>query len=63
MKKLKSYLLIALSACMLTSCLDKFPQDEIPAGSAITTIEDANQNDSHMADLRATSIDRSTLGK
>ena len=43
MKKLKSYLLIALSACVLTSCLDKFPQDEIPAESAITTIEDANQ--------------------
>ena len=43
MKKLKSYLLIALSACMLTSCLYKFPQDVIPAGSAITTIEDANQ--------------------
>ena len=43
MKKLKSYLLIALSVCMMTSCLDKFPQDEIPAGSAITTIEDANQ--------------------
>ena len=38
MKKLKSYLLIALSVCMMTSCLDKFPQDEIPAGSAITTI-------------------------
>ncbi len=43
MKKLKSYLLIAFSVCMLTSCLDKYPQDEIPAGSAITTIEDANQ--------------------
>lgn len=43
MKKLKSYLLIALSVCMMTSCLDKFPQDEIPAGSAINTIEDANQ--------------------
>ena len=43
MKKLKSYLLIALSVCMMTSCLDKFPQDEIPASSAITTIEDANQ--------------------
>ena len=43
MKKLKSYLLIALSACVLTSCLDKFPQDEIPAESAITSIEDANQ--------------------
>ena len=43
MKKLKSYLLIALSVCMLTSCLDKYPQDEIPASSAITTIEDANQ--------------------
>ena len=28
---------------MMTSCLDKFPQDEIPASSAITTIEDANQ--------------------
>ena len=43
MKKLKSYLLITLSVCMLLSCLDKYPQDEIPAGSAITTIEDANQ--------------------
>ena len=43
MKNIKSYLLIALSVCMLTSCLDKYPQDEIPAGSAITTIEDANQ--------------------
>lgn len=43
MKKLKSYLLIALSACVMTSCLDKFPQDEIPAGNAITTIEDADQ--------------------
>ena len=43
MKKLKSYLLIALSVCMMTSCLDKFPQDEIPADSAITTIEDADQ--------------------
>ena len=43
MKKLKSYLLITLSVCMLSSCLDKYPQDEIPAGSAITTIEDANQ--------------------
>ena len=43
MKKLKSYLLITLSVCMLSSCLDKYPQDEIPAGSAITTIEEANQ--------------------
>ncbi len=43
MTKLKSYLLIALSVCMMTSCLDKFPQDEIPAGDAITTIEEANQ--------------------
>ena len=43
MKKLKSYLIIALSVCLMTSCLDKFPQDEIPADSAITTIEDANQ--------------------
>ena len=43
MKNFKSYLLVALSVCMLASCLDKFPQDEIPAGSAITTIEDANQ--------------------
>ena len=43
MKKLKSYLLITLSVCVLSSCLDKYPQDEIPAGSAITTIEEANQ--------------------
>lgn len=43
MKKLKSYLLVLFSLCVLTSCLDKYPQDEIPAGSAITTIEEANQ--------------------
>ena len=43
MKKLKSDLLIAFSLCLLTSCLDKYPQDEIPASNAITTIEDANQ--------------------
>ena len=43
MKKLKSYLLVAFSLCVLTSCLDKYPQDEIPAGSAITSIEEANQ--------------------
>ena len=43
MKKLKSYLLITLSVCMLTSCLDKYPQDEIPASNAITTIDEANQ--------------------
>ena len=29
--------------CMLTSCLDKYPQDEIPASQAITTVEEANQ--------------------
>lgn len=34
---------IALSVCMLTSCLDKYPQDEIPANRAITTIDEANQ--------------------
>ena len=43
MKKLKSYLLVLFSLCVLTSCLDKYPQDEIPAGSAITSIEEANQ--------------------
>lgn len=43
MKKLKSYLLLVFSLCVLASCLDKYPQDEIPANSAITTIEDANQ--------------------
>jgi hypothetical protein len=43
MKKLKSYLLVVFSLCALTSCLDKYPQDEIPAGSAITSIEEANQ--------------------
>ena len=43
MQKLKIYFLIALCACVTISCLDKYPQDQIPAGSAITTIEDANQ--------------------
>ena len=43
MKKLKSYLLIAFSVCMLSSCLDKYPQDEILAGNAITSIDEANQ--------------------
>ena len=43
MKKLKSYLLITLSVCMLSSCLDKYPQDEIPAANAIESIDDADQ--------------------
>ena len=43
MKKLKSYLLTAFCVCALTSCLDKYPQDEIPAENAISTIEDADQ--------------------
>lgn len=43
MKKLKSYLLITLCACVLTSCLDKYPQDEVLADKAITTVDEANQ--------------------
>ena len=43
MKKLKSYLLIACCACVMTSCLDKYPQDEIPAANAIESIDDADQ--------------------
>lgn len=43
MKKLKSYLLITLCACVLTSCLDKYPQDEVLAYKAITTVDEANQ--------------------
>lgn len=43
MKKIKSYLLITLGVCMLTSCLDKYPQDEIPANQAITTVDEADQ--------------------
>ena len=42
-RKIKTSLFIALSVCMLSSCLDKYPQDEIPADSAITTIDEANQ--------------------
>ncbi len=42
-RKIKTSLLIAFSVCMLTSCLDKYPQDEIPANRAITTIDEANQ--------------------
>ena len=42
-RKIKTSLFIALSVCMLTSCLDKYPQDEIPANRAITTIDEANQ--------------------
>lgn len=42
-RKIKTSLFVALSLCILTSCLDKYPQDEIPADKAITTVEEANQ--------------------
>ena len=42
MKKILLILLSALSICA-TSCLDKYPEDSIPADEAIKTVEDANQ--------------------
>ena len=43
MKKLKLYILIVTMAFGISSCLDKYPEDSILAGQAITTIDQADQ--------------------
>ncbi len=43
MKKFTIYILLALSALSMTSCLEKYPNDAIPADEAINTVEDLNQ--------------------
>lgn len=42
-KKLKLYILSATVMLSATSCLDKFPEDKIPFGESIQTVDDANQ--------------------
>lgn len=43
MKKIKTYMLLAATMLCSTSCLEKFPEDSVPADTAITTVEQANQ--------------------
>ena len=43
MKQLKTYILLIVALFNMTSCLDKFPQDQIPADKAITTVEEVDQ--------------------
>lgn len=43
-KKIKLYILLSLLGPGMISCLDKYPEDAIPAGNAITTVDDADQS-------------------
>ena len=43
MRKFKAYILLTLVLGSFTSCLDKFPEDQIPADKAITTVSEADQ--------------------
>ena len=42
-KKIKLYGALVAVALSTTSCLDKYPDDAILAGDAITSVETANQ--------------------
>lgn len=42
-KSIKTYLALAALTLCCSSCLDKFPEDGIPAEEAITTVEEADQ--------------------
>ena len=41
--KIKIYLLLIVMGTVSVSCLDKYPEDAIPADKAINTVDDANQ--------------------
>lgn len=43
MKKLTIHILLTAILFCTTSCLDKFPEDQIPADKAITTVNEADQ--------------------
>ncbi len=43
MKKIKHIIFVAVALLTAVSCLDKYPQDAIPADKAINTVDDANQ--------------------
>lgn len=43
MKRLISYILLTVALFNTTSCLDKFPEDQIPVDKAITTVNEADQ--------------------
>ena len=43
MKNLKLYTILLACALGLTSCLDKYPEDAIPADKALNTVSDADQ--------------------
>ena len=43
MKKIITYILLATMLVLQVSCLDKFPENAVPEGSAITTVDEADQ--------------------
>lgn len=43
MKKIITYILLATTLVAQVSCLDKFPENAVPEGSAITTVDEADQ--------------------
>lgn len=43
MRVMKNIIYILLAGLLFTSCLDKLPEDAIPADKAITTVSEANQ--------------------
>ncbi len=43
MKKIITYMLMATMLVVSVSCLDKFPENAVPEGSAITTVDEADQ--------------------
>lgn len=42
-QKIKTYAVLTAAAFTLSSCLNKYPEDSIPAGEAVETAEDVNQ--------------------
>ena len=43
MKNIKIYLLMATLVFSTTACLDKYPDDMVPADKAITTVDEVDQ--------------------
>ena len=41
--KIKTYMLSAVTALSLASCLDKYPEDSIPMDDAVTTVGDIDK--------------------
>ena len=42
-RKFKIYMVLAATALAFSSCLDKYPENAIPSGEAVNTVDDVNQ--------------------